>query len=152
MEEFKIDKNPKAPTVLVIFLMIITFSGVFSIFIIGIFGLVFALGGIRGSIIYYLILKGVMQKKELVIDDNGLRFYRGDDLIQDVEWSNVSKVESFDQAHNDFVFKLIVKEGLHFIPDPYFFHADDMRNAYEKVKEATDGMDLEFVEHDVRFA
>jgi len=91
-----------------------------------------------------------MEKKELAIDDNGLRFYREEDLIQEVLWKNVKKVESFDRSKNDFLFHLYVKDGPHFIPDPYFFQGEDMRMALEKVKEATKGMEIEFIDHDHR--
>lgn len=62
-------------------------------------------------------------------------------------------MEVFDQAHNDFTFKIYVKEGLHFMPDPYDFRAEDMREAYRRLKEFTNGLDIEFVIHDeMRFA
>jgi hypothetical protein len=151
MEEFRIEKNPKAPAVIVIILIIFWIISMFLAIFVGIIGIIIVVNIITVGIASFLILRSVIEKKILVIDDNGLRLYRGKDLTQKIEWTNVERIESFDQSYHDFMFHIIVKKGLHFKPDSYFFHANDMRAALEKVKEATAGMGIEFIHHDNRF-
>lgn len=150
MEEFRIHRSSKAPAGALVFLLMVCLLSLGALPFMGIYGLIIIAGVILIGGTYLLILKTTLEKKELVIDDDGLRFYRKEELIQKVNWKDVKRIESFDRSKNDFLFHVFVKDGLHFIPDPYFFQGEDMRKAYEKVKEATNGMNIEFIDHDHR--
>ncbi|MGA1822476.1 MAG: hypothetical protein ACMUIG_08110, partial [Thermoplasmatota archaeon] len=102
MEEFRIEKNPKASAVIVGVLIFVCAVGLISPIFIGIYGIILVIGAILAFGVYGVILKGIMEKKSLVIDDKGLRYYWERNLTQEIEWENVSRIEIFDQAHNDF--------------------------------------------------
>jgi len=146
MEEFRIKRNTRSPK---IFLGIINFgvfiASIIFLFLSPIVGILFLIGAI---LMFIFVFRNALGKVEMSLDENGLKYFFKGKLERQIAWDEVTKVEVFDQAHNDFVFKLYVKEGLHFMPDPYDFYAKDMRKAFSRMKELVKEMDIEFVVYD----
>lgn len=151
MEEFRIKRNTRSPKIFlgIIIAGVLIGSGI-SLFLYLPMGI---LGILGAALLYIFVYRKTAGKVELVMDDKGLRYYFKGDLDRSIGWEEVQKVEVFDQAHHDFIFKIYVKEGRHFMPDPYDFRADDMREAYKRLKEFTRGLDITFLTHDeIKFA